>query len=170
MSLPINSLLFFIFSINLLSLAYKPREISLTRMHWRKALIPFYRIITPLSALIQSSCQTVLIMDAWRRRCTTVDQMQRKPGRQLITFLLLTNIALWMGNRLKNNLSFSHPNQMDFYGVLVWNIITHVSIPLVVSYRFQSTVCFYEIWKHVYKMRPINKELNEFNHDSPLWN
>ncbi|RZB54426.1 otopetrin-2-like [Asbolus verrucosus] len=114
------------------------------------------RIITPLSALVQSSCQTVLVLDAWRRRCSTPLQMRRKPGRQLITFLLVANIALWMVNRLKNNRAVSHPNQMDFYGVLAWNIITHVSMPLVVSYRFQSTVCFYEIWKHVYKMGSIN--------------
>lgn len=84
--------------------------------------------------------------------------MRKKPGRQLITFLLVVNISLWLNNRLKNNQSVYHPNQMDFYGVLAWNVITHVSMPLVLSYRFQSTVCFYEIWKHVYKMRPINKE------------
>ncbi|KAJ8922686.1 hypothetical protein NQ315_007718 [Exocentrus adspersus] len=116
------------------------------------------RIITPFSALIQSCCQTVLVLDAWRRRCCTAEQMRKKPGRQLITFLLVINISLWIVNRLKNNRSVSHPNQMDFYGILSWNIITHVSMPLVVSYRFQSTVCFYEIWKHVYKTRPVERE------------
>ncbi|CAH1981762.1 unnamed protein product [Acanthoscelides obtectus] len=116
------------------------------------------RIITPLSALVQSSCQTVLILDAWGRRCKTEQQVRKKPGRQLVTFLLVVNIALWVVNRLKNNRSVSHPNQMDFYGVLAWNIITHVSMPLVVSYRFQSTVCFYEIWKRVYKYRNIKKK------------
>ncbi|XP_967818.2 proton channel OtopLc isoform X1 [Tribolium castaneum] len=121
------------------------------------------RIITPLSALVQSSCQTVLILDAWRRRCSSPSQMRRKPGRQLITFLLVANIALWMVNRLKNNRAVSHPNQMDFYGVLAWNIITHVSMPLVVSYRFQSSVCFYEIWKHVYKMRTDDDDKDETN-------
>ncbi|KAJ3630790.1 hypothetical protein MTP99_011964 [Tenebrio molitor] len=121
------------------------------------------RIITPLSALVQSSCQTVLVLDAWRRRCSTPSQMRRKPGRQLVTFLLVANIALWMVNRLKNNRSVSHPNQMDFYGVLAWNIITHVSMPLVVSYRFQSSVCFYEIWKHVYKMRQVSDVKAEEN-------
>ncbi|KAJ8984445.1 hypothetical protein NQ317_012509 [Molorchus minor] len=115
------------------------------------------RIVTPLSALVQSSCQTVLVLDAWQRRCSTESQMRRKPGRQLITFLLLANISLWVVNRLKNNRSVSHPNQMDFYGILAWNIITHVSMPLVVSYRFQSTVCFYEIWKHVYKTKNVKR-------------
>lgn len=47
--------------------------------------------------------------------------------------------------------------QMEFYGVWAWTVITHVSMPLVVCYRFQSTVCLYEIWLHVYKPRPVDK-------------
>lgn len=41
--------------------------------------------------------------------------------------------------------------QMQFYGVWAWVLITHVSVPLLVCYRFQATVCFYEIWKNCYK-------------------
>ncbi|CAG9837995.1 unnamed protein product, partial [Diabrotica balteata] len=117
-------------------------------------------ILTPTLAVLQSCCQTAFILDARRRCCSTEDQIKRKPGRQLITFLLLLNVSLWVINRIKNNRSIFHPKQMDFYGILAWNIITHVSMPLVVSYRFQATVCFYEIWKHVYK-RPIKRSLSE---------
>lgn len=122
------------------------------------------RIIAPFMAVIQSFCQTAFILDAWRRQCATECQMKRKPGKQLITFLLLINISLWVINRVKNNRSAFHPNQMNFYGILTWNIITHVSMPLVVSYRFQATVCFYEIWKHVYKqpIKQTSMELSEF--------
>ncbi|XP_057656380.1 proton channel OtopLc-like [Diorhabda carinulata] len=112
------------------------------------------RIIAPFMGVIQSFCQTAFILDAWRRQCATECQIRRKPGKQLITFLLLINVSLWVINRVKNNRSAFHPNQMNFYGILTWNIITHVSMPLVVSYRFQATVCFYEIWKQVYK-QPI---------------
>lgn len=42
---------------------------------------------------------------------------------------------------------------MQFYGVWAWTLITHVSVPLLVCYRFQATVCFYEIWKNSYKRR-----------------
>lgn len=42
-------------------------------------------------------------------------------------------------------------SQMQFYGVWAWALITHVSVPLLVCYRFQATVCFYEIWKNCYK-------------------
>ncbi|KAL3266396.1 hypothetical protein HHI36_010573 [Cryptolaemus montrouzieri] len=122
-------------------------------MAFRKGLkfCRILRIVTPLSCLIQSCAQTTLVLMAWRRRCIAESHIKRKPGKQLVTFLLLSNFANWIMCRFNHNISTSHPIQMDFYGLLAWNIITHVSIPLLLTYRFQSTVCFYEIWTHVYK-------------------
>ncbi|KAJ9596311.1 hypothetical protein L9F63_012644, partial [Diploptera punctata] len=111
------------------------------------------RIVTPMAAMIQSICQTMLVLDAWRRRCDTKKHMTDKPGKQLVTFLLISNLAMWVISRLKNGRAEFYPLQLKFYGVWAWTIITHVSLPLVVCYRFQSTVCLYEIWKHVYKTR-----------------
>ncbi|CAH2268171.1 jg8178 [Pararge aegeria aegeria] len=108
------------------------------------------RIIAPLCAVIQSSCQTLLVLDAWSRRCAG---SKERPGRQLVTFLLVSNLALWLLNRVKNARAEFHPLQMEFYGVWAWTLITHVSVPLLVCYRFQATVCFYEIWKNSYKRK-----------------
>ncbi|CAG9090893.1 unnamed protein product [Plutella xylostella] len=105
------------------------------------------RIISPLCAVVQSSFQTLLVLDAWSRRCGGAS----RPGRQLVTFLLVGNFALWLLNRVKNSRAEFHPLQMEFYGVWAWTLITHVSVPLLVCYRFQATVCFYEIWKNSYK-------------------
>ncbi|KAJ8726941.1 hypothetical protein PYW08_015338 [Mythimna loreyi] len=107
------------------------------------------RIISPLCAVIQSSCQTLLVLDSWSRRCAGTGR--QRPGRQLVTFLLVGNFALWLINRVKNSRAEFHPLQMEFYGVWAWTLITHVSVPLLVCYRFQATVCFYEIWKNSYK-------------------
>ncbi|KAL4703407.1 hypothetical protein ACJJTC_011196 [Scirpophaga incertulas] len=126
------------------------------------------RIISPLCAVIQSSCQTLLILDSWSRRCTELSGGKR-PGRELVTFLLVGNFALWLLNRVKNARAEFHPLQMEFYGVWAWTLITHVSVPLLVCYRFQATVCFYEIWKNSYKKSKISDtsdgtdiELNSF--------
>ncbi|CAH0717241.1 unnamed protein product, partial [Brenthis ino] len=108
------------------------------------------RIIAPLFAIVQSSCQTLLVLDAWSRRCAG---SKERPGRQLVTFLLVSNFALWLLNRVKNARAEFHPLQMEFYGVWAWTLITHVSVPLLVCYRFQATVCFYEIWKNSYKRK-----------------
>lgn len=39
----------------------------------------------------------------------------------------------------------------EFYGFTVWNILNHISIPLTMFYRFHSSVCFVDIWKHSYE-------------------
>ncbi|KAH9646015.1 hypothetical protein HF086_017544 [Spodoptera exigua] len=117
-------------------------------------------IISPLCAVIQSSCQTLLVLDAWSRRCAGTGR--QRPGRQLVTFLLVGNFALWLINRVKNSRAEFHPLQMEFYGVWAWTLITHVSVPLLVCYRFQATVCFYEIWKNSYKRtRQANMDLDD---------
>lgn len=109
--------------------------------------------ITSVFGIIQSSVQTLFIIDAWWRRCNTAASMREKPARQLVTFLLVANIAMWAINHLENARADFHPIELKFYGVWAWTIITHVSMPLAVFYRFHSTVCLCEIWKCTYKMR-----------------
>ncbi|KAF4523612.1 hypothetical protein B566_EDAN014586 [Ephemera danica] len=110
-------------------------------------------LTTALFSLIQTTCQTIFVLDAWWRRCATAIQIRRKPGRQLVTFLLVTNMAMWTINRLESSRADFHPVELRFYGVWAWTIITHVSMPLAIFYRFHSTVCLCEIWKSTYKMR-----------------
>ncbi|XP_065336190.1 proton channel OtopLc-like [Cloeon dipterum] len=112
-------------------------------------------IILPIGAIVQSACQTLVLLDASRRRCNTPAQLKEKPGRQLVTFLLVTNLAIWALNRLKNGRVEFKPAQIEFYGKWSWAVITHVCVPLVVCYRFQSTVCLYEVWKRGYKLKPV---------------
>ncbi|XP_053600380.1 proton channel OtopLc-like isoform X2 [Plodia interpunctella] len=117
------------------------------------------RILSPLCAIVQSSCQTLLILDSWCRRCVETT-ISHRPGRQLVTFLLVGNFALWLLNRVKNARAEFHPLQMEFFGVWAWTLITHVSVPLLVCYRFQATVCFYEIWKNCFKRKKYGNEIN----------
>ncbi|CAB3372568.1 Hypothetical predicted protein [Cloeon dipterum] len=112
-------------------------------------------LITAAFSLIQTTCQTIFVLDAWWRRCSTAQDMRRKPGRQLVTFMLVTNMAMWTVNRLENTRADFHPVELRFYGVWAWTIITHVSMPLAIFYRFHSTVCLCEIWKSTYKMRLV---------------
>lgn len=111
-------------------------------------------LVTAVASLFQTTCQTIFILDASRRSCVTPDQMKKKPGREIVTFLLVTNLAMWAINTLEKSRAESHPIQLHFYGLWAWTIITHVSMPLAIFYRFHSTVCLCEIWKRAYKMKP----------------
>lgn len=111
-------------------------------------------LITSLASIVQTAFQTMFILDASRRSAASADQMHKKPGREIVTFLLVANLAMWAISTLEKSRAESHPIQLHFYGLWAWTIITHVSMPLAIFYRFHSTVCLCEIWKRAYKMRP----------------
>jgi hypothetical protein len=47
-----------------------------------------------------------------------------------------------------------NPEHLKFFGVWPWTVITHISMPLAIFYRFHSTICLFEIWKASYKLKP----------------
>ncbi|CAG5009371.1 unnamed protein product [Parnassius apollo] len=106
-------------------------------------------------SLNQTILQSLFIIDAWWRRCSTSKQRRVKPGRQLVTFLLVANMAMWAINTLEKNRAEFRPAHLAFYGPWAWTIITHVSMPLAIFYRFHSTICLFEIWKNSFKNNPI---------------
>ncbi|XP_063530375.1 proton channel OtopLc-like isoform X1 [Cydia strobilella] len=106
-------------------------------------------------SLNQTILQSLFIIDAWWRRSSTSEQRRDKPGRQLVTFLLVANMAMWAINTLEKNRAEFRPAHLDFYGPWAWTIITHVSMPLAIFYRFHSTICLFEIWKNCFKSKPL---------------
>lgn len=65
----------------------------------------------------------------------TAEQRRIKPGREIITFLLVSNLAMWLINALEKSRGNSHPYLLHFYGVWAWTIITRISMPLAIFYR-----------------------------------
>ncbi|KAK0166611.1 hypothetical protein PV327_004103 [Microctonus hyperodae] len=109
-------------------------------------------LATDFIALIQSTSQTLLVKIAWRRRSSSI----AKPGKELITFLIVVNIALWTVNTLEKSRADVRPDHLKFFGVWAWTIITHVSMPLAIFFRFHSAICLFEVWKSCYKYKPPN--------------
>jgi len=115
-------------------------------------------LVTPLLCLIQLLLQTLFILDASKRVIANSELARRKPGREIVTFLLVTNLAMWLINALEKSRGDSHPHLLRFFGVWGWTIITDISMPLAIFYRFHSTVCLCEIWKKAYKARKFSHE------------
>jgi Otopetrin len=100
---------------------------------------------------LQTTIQTLFILNGLRRSAATDDHELQMPGREHVTFLVVSNIALWAVNSFEVLRSESNPVAMEFFGQLPWSLITHVSVPLAIFYRFHSTVCLVDIWKEAYK-------------------
>lgn len=111
-------------------------------------------LINALASIVQTACQTMFILDASRRQAVSPEHIRKKPGREIVTFMLVVNLAMWAISTLEKSRAESHPIQLNFYGLWAWTIITHVSMPLAIFYRFHSTVCLCEIWKRAYKLKP----------------
>lgn len=110
-------------------------------------------LIAEAFSLVQTSIQTLFILNAWWRRCRSAHENRKKPGREIVTFLLVANMAMWFINALAKNRAMFRPSHLRFFGEWSWTIITHVSMPLAIFYRFHSTICLFEIWKTTYKVR-----------------
>ncbi|XP_042217776.1 proton channel OtopLc-like isoform X2 [Homarus americanus] len=110
-------------------------------------------LFSAIITLTQTTLQTIFILDATRRCCFSRDQLERKPGREMVTFLLVCNLAMWAINTFETSRADAHPTQLNFYGIWAWTIISHVSMPLAIFYRFHVTVCLCEIWKRSYKLK-----------------
>ncbi|XP_047741462.1 uncharacterized protein LOC108675669 isoform X1 [Hyalella azteca] len=103
--------------------------------------------------VIQVSLQGMLVAEASRRTCSTRLQQLVKPGRQVITFLLFSNITLWILDSFITHSTLSQQFQIGFYGTLAWGIISRISLPLMILFRFHSAVILVEIWKNTYRTK-----------------
>lgn len=103
--------------------------------------------------LMQTSLQTLFVLNASWRKCKGAQQQRNKPGREMVTFLLVANMSLWFIYTLIKSRAGFRPTHLGFYGTWAWTVITHVSMPLAIFYRFHSSICLFEIWKSVYKTK-----------------
>ena len=102
----------------------------------------------------------MIISEASRRICATRAQQSAKPGRQIITFMLFANITLWVLDTFMSHRDITQGVQTQFYGLLAWGIISRISLPLLIFYRFHSCVVLVEIWKNTYRYEISVTQIN----------
>jgi hypothetical protein len=86
--------------------------------------------ISAMASLVETAFQTMFILDASRRSASTPNHIRKKPGREIVTFLLVSNLAMWAINTLEKSRAESHPLQLQFYGLLSWTVLSHITMPL----------------------------------------
>jgi len=118
-----------------------------------QVLVTVLSAVTSASVFIQSVIQTVFILDAMRRVVRTPGQHRRKPGRTLVTFLLLANVSLFVVTIFDVNRPEDESVHTTVYGPIAWSIVTRVTFPLTIFYRFHSVICLSDIWNSAYKVK-----------------
>jgi len=109
-------------------------------------------VVTSASSFTQASIQLVFIVDALRRVVGSAGQQRRKPGRTLVTFLLLANVSLLVVTVFE----VERPENITIHsavcGAMAWYIIERAAFPLAIFYRFQSVICLSIIWNSAYTL------------------
>ncbi|KAJ8679318.1 hypothetical protein QAD02_015105 [Eretmocerus hayati] len=110
-------------------------------------------LITNALAIGQVFLQLLFIADVSRRRVHLPEHDRSKPGRQIVTFLLICNVTMWVIYTFEAQKVAANPVQIQFYGYLPWALVQRFTIPLCIFHRFHSAVTLAEIWKTSYKAR-----------------
>uniref|UniRef100_A0A1I7TB90 Otopetrin-2 n=1 Tax=Caenorhabditis tropicalis TaxID=1561998 RepID=A0A1I7TB90_9PELO len=123
--------------------------------------LPLIIFITNVLRLIQVTFQSGLLMVAARLRLEENDQhmLRYKPGKQVITMLLMMNCAQFLMNIFEAQKAGINDEMINMYGSYYWAIIVRGCSPLTIFYRFHSSACFAEVWKKTF--RPPKKPRNE---------
>ena len=119
----------------------------------KKGPMDYLVILSSVFRVFQASLQTVFLLSGMRKSSWRREQERQKPGREYVTFLLVSNIAMWGLNTFEIQRSRANPVQLEFFGPLAWTIFNHLSVPLTIFFRFHSTVCLSNIWKSAWKRR-----------------
>lgn len=104
-------------------------------------------LVTSGLTILQVTLQSLFISDVVCRRRVSIAE----PGRQLITFLLITNLTLWIIYTFEMQKVEASPVQLSIYGFTTWALIVRITLPLSIFYRFHSAITFAEVWKNSYK-------------------
>ncbi|CAF3620637.1 unnamed protein product [Rotaria socialis] len=110
----------------------------------------FIEIAISFLSIIQTFLQSGFILDTLKRRPISKSEIRKKPGRELITALLLINLAIWMHDSLSAKKVKLNPIQNEYYNTQTWSIVQAFTSPLSIFYRFHSSVCLADIWQEVY--------------------
>ncbi len=104
-----------------------------------------------LFSIIESTMQSVLIINGLKMYTKDKNTMKSKPGRSLITLLLLLDVCLWLSETMSVKKYEMNWAQLVYYDIIFWSIVTSISSPLAIFFRFHASVCLSDIWKTLYE-------------------
>ncbi|CAK5040309.1 unnamed protein product [Meloidogyne enterolobii] len=128
----------------------------------------FYMLFVFITRIMQVVVQSVFILLSRRLRALSPKTRREKPGKQFVTFLLISNVSLFFFHTLEGMKSVFGDTIATRRARPYAKLIVAVA-PLVVFFRFHSSVCLAEIWKYSYNNKNTNfEDKNKFKYFSEL--
>jgi hypothetical protein len=101
--------------------------------------------------MIEATFQSFLIVNALQMFTKNKAIRRSKPARSLITLLILVDVSLWLSETFSVKKYDMNRVQLDYYDTVFWSIVSSISSPLAIFFRFHASVCLSDIWKNLYQ-------------------
>ena len=111
------------------------------------------RVFLLILAVLAVIFQSVFIIDAFDRCLTPQLKLRnKKPAREVVTLLLITNLTAWIVYtfQFKAVETLFFTSETNYYGSTTAFVLSHATLPLMLFYKFHASVCLAEIWKNSY--------------------
>ncbi|KAF8790220.1 proton channel OtopLc-like [Argiope bruennichi] len=102
--------------------------------------------------VVQAFLQSLFIHQVAKKRLSPLN-IDEKPGREVVIFLVFINIVLWILESFTTQKQLRSGLQQEFYGDIAWPVITRIVLPFVIFYRFHSAVALMEAWRKSYRVK-----------------
>lgn len=122
---------------------------SIIYNHQRKS-DGYLSLATSILAIVEGTLQTCLIFGCLKRRAVNPKDRSEKPGRELLTFLIMIDLCLWISDTFAFKTFEVSTYQLEYFSILTWSIINTISSPLAIFFRFHASVCLSDCWKSIY--------------------
>ena len=113
--------------------------------------IEYLLISVQLMTIIESTLQSVFIIHSLNIFTNEKHFKKTKPGRSLITALILINVSLWLSETFSVKKYDMNKIELNYYNITFWSIVSSIAAPLGIFFRFHASVCLTDIWKDLYE-------------------
>ena len=77
----------------------------------------------------------------------------------MVTFLILENLGVWISYTFAMQNPDATTDEQCFFGKTYWIVIERITIPIIIFFRFHSSVLLVECWKMTYTPEEQAKEM-----------
>ena len=84
----------------------------------------------------------------------------------MVTFLILENLGVWISYTFAMQNGDATTVEQHFFGETNWLVIERITIPIIIFFRFHSSVLLVECWKMTYSLEEHEdqEEHKDLNH------
>lgn len=114
------------------------------------------QVCSSLVASLQTFAQVIMIASGFRRYPSTRRHLDAMPGRESVTFLIVGNVVVWIGRTMQTKQA-PQQTELDYYDDITWLLLININLPLLLFFRFHSSICLADVWHSAY--RPVDARL-----------